>query len=72
MDVTNPGSVNVADQGDGPLSVNQPVTVGASQNSGLSVDGDDYSPTSSNVITTAQNSVVGQVYGTGAPAQVYV
>ena len=31
-DVTNPGLVNVANQGDGPLSVDQPVTVGPSSN----------------------------------------
>lgn len=72
MDVTNPGSVNVADQGDGLLSVDQPVTVGCSQNAGQSVDGDDGSPTSPSVVTTTQNTVVGQVYGTGTPSQVYV
>jgi len=32
--VTNPGSVNVADQGDGPLSVDQPVTTGPGTNPG--------------------------------------
>jgi len=32
--VVNPGTVNVADQGDGPLSVDQPVTVGPSYNPG--------------------------------------
>ncbi len=31
-DVTNPGLVNVADEGDGPLSVDQPVTVSPSSN----------------------------------------
>jgi len=33
-DVTNPGSINVADQGDGPTTVDQPVTVGPSSNPG--------------------------------------
>jgi hypothetical protein len=32
--VTNPGSVNVADQGDGRISVDQPVTVGPGTNPG--------------------------------------
>jgi hypothetical protein len=32
--VVNPGTVNVADQGDGPLSIDQPVTVGPSYNPG--------------------------------------
>lgn len=31
-DVTNPGLVNVADQGDGPLSVDQTILVTPSQN----------------------------------------
>jgi len=33
-DVTNPGSVNVADQGDGRTTVDQPVKVGPSSNPG--------------------------------------
>ena len=34
IDVTNPGDVNVANQGDGRLSVNQPVTTGPGTNPG--------------------------------------
>ena len=34
-DVTNPGLVDVADQGDGPLSVDQAVTTGPSSNPAL-------------------------------------
>ncbi len=34
QDTTNPGLVNVANQGDGPLSVDQPVTTGPGTNPG--------------------------------------
>lgn len=34
QDTTNPGLVNVADEGDGRLSVDQPVTVSPSYNAG--------------------------------------
>lgn len=34
QDVTNPGVVNAADQGDGPTVVDQPVTTGPSSNEG--------------------------------------
>jgi hypothetical protein len=34
QDVTNPGLVNVVDQGDGLLTVDQPVTTGPSTNPG--------------------------------------
>ncbi len=40
-DVTNPGSVNAADQGDGPLSVDQTVEVGPSTNPGPLVQAAD-------------------------------
>lgn len=39
QDVTNPGDTNVADQGDGLLSVDQPVTVGPSTNAGIIIQG---------------------------------
>jgi hypothetical protein len=41
---TNPGSVNVADQGDGLLSVDQPVTVGPSYNPGPLVQAGSKAP----------------------------
>lgn len=41
QDVTNPGSVNVADEGDGLLSVDQPVTTGPSTNPGPLVQAGD-------------------------------
>jgi hypothetical protein len=44
QNVVNPGTVNVADQGDGLLSVDQPVTTGPSQNSGTQVAGGDLAP----------------------------
>lgn len=39
QDVTNPGLVNVADEGDGLLSIDQPVTVGPSSNPGIIIQG---------------------------------
>jgi len=41
QNVVNPGTVNVADQGDGLLSVDQPVAVGPSQNAGPLVSAAD-------------------------------
>lgn len=41
QDSTNPGVVNVADQGDGLTVVNQPVTVGRSTNPGPLVSAGD-------------------------------
>lgn len=43
-DVTNPGSVNVANQGDGLITVDQPVTVGPSTNAGPVVQGGSAAP----------------------------
>lgn len=42
--VTNPGLVDAVDQGDGPTSVDQPVTVGPSQNPGPLVPATDQAP----------------------------
>ena len=71
-------SPNNAD-GDDPSQVkpvaqaaNQPVTVGPAQTAGTNVNGGTYSPTSPNVLTTQQNTVVGQQYGTGVPRNVFV
>lgn len=44
QNVVNPGTVNVADQGDGLLSVDQPVTTGPSQSSGPEVSGGSAAP----------------------------
>lgn len=70
--VVNPGLVNVADQADGPTSVDQPVTVSPPLTARESVDGGEFSPLSPNVVSTTQNNVAGQVYGTGTPADVFV
>ena len=102
--VVNPGTVNVVTEGfgTGPISPNQPVTVGTStnpgplsqagsfapgagldtpdqpvtvsppQNSGGLVQGGAASQVSSHVVTTTQNNVAGQVYGTGTPSNVFV
>ena len=43
-EVVNPGLVDVADQGDGPLSVDQPVTKGPSSNPGPLVPATDQAP----------------------------
>ncbi|MGD0839268.1 MAG: hypothetical protein ABSB49_21740 [Polyangia bacterium] len=101
QDVTNPGSVNVAnqafgrglgagqsqsvtpptnagplvdvaDQGDGELSVDQAVTVTPSQIGQRTVDGGLYSPQGPKVINTTPNTVIGQLYGNGQVIEVYV
>ena len=43
-DVTNPGLVNVADEGDGLTVVDQPVTTGPSNNPGPVVQASAYAP----------------------------
>lgn len=72
---TNPGPLvqggNLA-PGIGVDSPDQPVTVSPSQNSGGLVQGGTSSPTSPNCENTTQNNVVGQVYGTGTPTNVFV
>jgi hypothetical protein len=76
IDVTNPGVINVADEGGvyGPLAVNQPITVTTPVGQGLTptIDGDLASPESANCQNVTANNVVGQVYGTGRPANVFV
>lgn len=42
--VVNPGLINVADQGDGPTSVDQAVRTGASTNSGVLVQSSSGAP----------------------------
>jgi len=53
-------------------AVNQPIQVGLPQVAGTTVQGGSASPLSVNVITTTQNNVAGQRYGTGTPANVFV
>jgi membrane protease subunit (stomatin/prohibitin family) len=70
--VVNPGLVNVADQADGPTSVDQAVTVSPPLTAQRSVDGGEFSPERPDVLEVTQNNVAGQVYGTGTPADVFV
>jgi hypothetical protein len=70
--VVNPGLVNVADQADGPTSVDQPVTVSPPLTARRSVDGGASSPERPGVAEVTQNNVAGQVYGTGTPAEIFV
>lgn len=44
QNVINPGTVNIADQGDGLLSVDQPISTGPSQSSGPSIAGGSFAP----------------------------
>ena len=77
QDVTNPGLVNVADQGDGLLTVDQPVTVGPSTNSGVTVQGvssatgahslSSYQPGNVTPAMTAQSTVQGGTYSPQSP-----
>lgn len=53
-------------------AVNQPVLVGPAQTAGTSVDGGTFSPQSPNTQNTTQNNVVGQVFGSGTPTNVFV
>jgi len=73
-DVTNPGSVNVANQGDGLLSVDQPVSISASSNAGSaniasSGRGGAGVATTTNPGTT---NVASEAFGLGLPANVNV
>jgi len=73
--VVNPGTVNVADQGDGPTSVDQPVKTGPSSNAGplVSIVSQGDGPTSvDQPVTvapaqTAQNTVEGGAYSPESP-----
>lgn len=74
-DVTNPGLVNVADQGDGLLTVDQPVTVGPSQSAGSATVAVAAGGGGSGVFTvTSPNDalVVTEVFGVGLPRNVFV
>jgi hypothetical protein len=44
QDVTNPGTINVADQGDGLITVDQPVSTGPSSSSGPLVSASNLAP----------------------------
>lgn len=73
-DVTNPGSVNVVTQGDGLLSVDQPVTVSPSSSAG-SANIAVASPSGGGTATTTNPgtvNVVNEAFGKGLPTNVNV
>lgn len=70
--VVNPDLVDVADQGDGPLVLEQTVTVGPVQVASSTTQGGTYSPQSPSTSNIIANNVVNQIYGTGTPANVFV
>jgi hypothetical protein len=72
QEVTNPDLVDVADQGDGPLVLEQTVTVGPTQVSGRTVEGGTYSPEKPGASYVVQDDVVLQVFGSTYPANVFV
>lgn len=54
-DTTNPGLVNVANQGDGTNSVDQPVLVSPSTNPGPTIQGANMEPGNGSVIASPSN-----------------
>lgn len=75
-DVTNPGSVNVADQGDGILSVDQPVTVSPSNSAGSAIpaiaNGSLGAVANRTVTNPGTVNVVNEAFGTGLPKNVNI
>jgi len=86
---SNPGQLvaGAGSRGPGRTSVDQPVSVGPSQNSATSktasntagetvepgvTNAGTYSPQNARVTNVTLNNVIGQTYGTGAPKNVYV
>jgi len=72
---TNPGPLAAgltAAPGLGADSPDQPVTISPAMTAGSTVQGGTASPSSKNVTTVITNNVVGQVYGTGSPSNVFV
>jgi len=73
-DVTNPGTVNVADQGDGLLSVDECVQVGPSYDAGAANPA-AASGGGAGVATTTNPDcvdVANEAYGRGLPRNVFV
>lgn len=75
-DVTNPGLVNVANQGDGLTVVDQPVTVSPSSNPGTATPAIAGGPSSSAAVASVTNpgvtNVANEALARGLPANVYV
>ena len=73
-DVTNPGLVNVADQGDGLTPVDQPVTVSPSYNAGAATVAHS-SGLGQGAVASISNpgdeNVADQAFGRGLPQNVF-
>jgi len=76
INVTNPGLVNVANQGDGLLSVDQAVEVGPSSNPGTATPAIAGGPSSSAAVVSVTNpgvtNVASETFGTGLPTNIHV
>lgn len=73
-DVTNPGIVNVANEGDGPLSVDQPVTVSPSYNPAqptVAANG-GLGAGAATITNPDLVNVASEAFGTGLPTNVNV
>jgi hypothetical protein len=53
-------------------TIDQEILVGPAQTAGANVNGGTFSPQSPNTQNTSQNNVVGQVFGSGTPTNVFV
>jgi hypothetical protein len=75
-DVTNPGLVNVANQSDGLLSVDQPVTISPSNSAGSAtpaVAGGTIGAVNNKTVTNpGTTNVANETFGTGLPRNVNV
>lgn len=72
--VVNPGLVNVSDQGDGPLVVDQPVTVGPSSNPSAatpSVAGGGLGGSPTTTTNPGTTCVADEAFGVGLPRNVF-
>lgn len=76
INVTNPGLVNVADQGDGLLVVDQPVTISPSSNPGTATPAVAGGPSSSAAVVSVNNpgstNVASETFGLGLPKNIIV
>ena len=75
-DVTNPGLINVANQGDGLLSVDQPVIVSPSNSAGSAtsaVAGTSIGAVNNKTVTNpGTTNVANETFGIGLPRNVNV
>ena len=75
-DVNNPGTVNVVNQGDGLLSVDQPVTVSPSNSAGSAtpaIAGGSMGAVNNRTVTNPGTvNVANEAFGVGLPKNVLV